>query len=311
MCSALVVLGGAVSCEKEETVVDFPTVGPLTFSGTYDTYLHGKQGWIAEDKLGIFVTSDGVTQSNLEYAPVEVCVPEIMELEGKTYVIYPNNKDKWVLTTTFKPLGEVAGFKKGDHNVYAYTPYDAANVDYKAIKLPYSAVQEYNSTIFSADNKYTFAYSKLPEPLKELQTEAISLGNFVSPYVAMTIPTPTLGEAFKAGQKVTKVVISSDIDLAVVDASINLETAVISGNLSKSIELTFPEGPFELKYNEWMKAAYMETLYLSICADEDEAQKAEYTLTYTIDGKEYTTKGKPSTAYIVKGNINLSGLVLE
>lgn len=308
LCSALVVLGGAASCEKEAGVVDYPIEGPLTFSGTYDTYLHGTQGWIEEDKLGIYVISDGVAQSNLQYEPVEVSVPEIIEMDDKKYIMY--NGDE-VLTTTFKPVGEEAGFKKGSHYVYAYTPYAAGNDDYKAVKLPYNAVQEYNSTQFRADWKYTFAHAKLTWPLNALKTEAISFGDFISPYVAMTIPTPEFGETFKEGQKISKVVISSDLDIAVEDATINLETAAISGALGKSIEIAFPEGPLELNSNPYVEGLSMETLYVSVLGDFAEAVKAEYTVTYTIDGKEYTTKGKPATSFVIEGNVNLSGLVLE
>lgn len=301
LCAALVAFGAA-SCEKEAGVVDYPVEGPLTFSGTYDLYLHGSQGWIEEDKLGIFVTSDGVTQTNLEYAPVEVAVPEKIEMDGKTYIMY--NGDP-VLTTAFKALGTEAGFKKGPHYIYAYTPYSAENVDYKAVKLPDIAVQDYSSTIFCPDKKYTFANAKLTWPLKKYTPAALSLGEFVSPFTNVTIPTPQFEneELFKGGEKIEKVVLSSTIDLAVTNATINLETGEVKGTPSKSIEISFANDKAEVQYSDWSGASFP-TFYLVTSADPEEALVAEYTLTVVVDGKEYSATGVPSKM-ATESNINL------
>lgn len=300
MCSALVVLGGAVSCEKEESVVDFPTVGPLTFSGTYDLYFHGSQGWVEEDRLGIFVTSDGLTQSNLEYAPVEFSILEESE-HVPGFFLYGDP----VPTTTFKAVAGEVGFKKGPHYVYAYTPYDAASLDYKTVKLPDLAVQEYSSAIFRPEFKYGFAHAKLTWPIKKYTPEATSFGSFVSPYTQITIPSPQIKnkELFKGGEKIEKIVLSSTIDLAVTDATINLESGVVKGNFQKSIEVSFEKAEAKVDYSDFLGASFP-TFYLVTSADPAEALTAEYTLTAVVDGKEYSSKGVPSKM-ATADNINL------
>ena len=298
LCAALVAFGAA-SCEKTPEVVDFPVVGPLTLGGTYDTYAHGSQGWVEEDLLGIFVTSDGVTQSNLQYAPVE-----FSKLEESQYVPGMYIYGDPVLTTTFKAVGEQAGFKQGEHHVYAYTPYAAGNSDYTAIALPDNNIQEYKKGLSSADKKYLFAYAKLAEPLSEYTAEALSFGEFKSPYLNITIPFPTFeSKEFAATDKVTKLTITSTVDIAVSNAVINLETGEISGTYGKTIELTFPDGGLELGDNPY---AYP-TFQLSGFADWETAQVADYTLKITIAGVEYTATGKPADGKYMKteGNINM------
>lgn len=298
LCAALVAFGAA-SCEKTPEVVDFPVVGPLTLGGTYDTYVHGSQGWIEEDELGLYVTSDGVAQVNLEYAPVEFSkLEESPYMPG--YFIYGDP----VLTTTFKAVGEQAGFKQGVHNVYAYVPYAAGNDDYKAVKLPDNAVQEYKDGLSTADKKYIFAYAKLAEPISEYTAEALSLGEFKSPYLNITIPFPTFeSKEFAATDKVTKLTITSTVDIAVSNAVINLETGEISGTYGKTIEMTFPDGGLELGDNKYQYP----TFQLSGFADWETAQVADYTLKITIAGVEYTATGKPNEDKWLKkeGNVNM------
>lgn len=302
LCSALVVLGGAASCEKTPAVVDYPIQGPLTFSGTYDTYVHGSQGWTEEDGIGIFVTSDGVTQTNLQYAPAEFSKLEESEyMPG--YFMYGDP----VLTTAFKAVGTEAGFKQGTHNVYAYVPYAAGNDDFTAVKIPDNNVQEYKSGLSSADPKYIFAYAKLAEPITEYTAEALSLGDFKSSYLNITIPFPTFPEdkEFAATDKVTKLTITSTVDIAVSNAVINLETGDVAGTFGKTIELTFPDGGIELGDNPYSYP----TFQLSGYADWETAQEAEYTLAITIAGTEYTAIGKPADSKYMKmeGNINMWG----
>ncbi len=287
LCAALVAFGAA-SCEKTPEVVDFPVVGPLTFEGTYDSYAHGAHGWVEGDEIGLFVTSDGVIQANLHYAPSEYATIKDSEvgpeLQGD------------VKKTAFKAVGsEIAGFKKGEHQVYAYVRYDASSTDYKAVKLPDLSVQEYYSA-FGANPKYTFAYAKLAEPLTEYTAETISLGEFVCPFSSLTISSLTFDEEkFKAGDVVSKVVVSAETGISVSNATINLETGEISEK-GKSIEIKLPEGGFQIKNSDW--GLDLETLFVVVCNDVATSKDTEYTITLTINGKEYTAKGKPSMKYM-------------
>ncbi len=159
-CVALVL--SSVSCSSddgEEEDADIPVVGKIAVSGAYNVYSHGSQGWIEADKIGIYVLSDGKPQDNLPYAPSEVAVATTTELDGKTYIVY--DRDSRVTEDiTLNPSSELAaGFKGGDHTIYAYTPYNAASQDYKAVALPNLAVQEYYESEFMPHRNYSFAYA--------------------------------------------------------------------------------------------------------------------------------------------------------
>ncbi len=296
--AALVVLCAA-SCEKDP--VDFPIVGPFTFTGTYNTYSHGTQGWTEDDQIGIFVTSDGVAQSNLLYTPAEWCKLEESEyMPG--YFVYGDP----VLTTTFKAASEQAGFKQGEHMVYAYVPYNAVNKDFTAVRIQDNGSQEYNSTDYAPSQKYNFAYAKLASPVTEYSAEAISLGDFVTPFTQITIPSPKFKneDLLKGGESIDKVVITSSVDIAIADGTINLETGEISGTKSKSIEISFANNKAQVDYNDWLGAS-LPTFYVIAATDFETANAAEYTISVTIDGKEYKATGKPYDKWITEGNVNL------
>ena len=291
-----------VGCdEKEPEIVDFPVVGNLNISGRYVTYLHGSQGWIEEDRIGVFVTSDGVEQVNLPYVPSEVCPAEPNEyVEG--YYQYDEEKyqDGDILLT---PEGQAAGFKQGEHNIYAYVPYAEGNTSHTAVKLPKTDNQEY----FNFDGiryfnpEYNFAYARLAEPVTEYSSATHSLGDFVSPFVQMTVPSPTFPDALE-GKTITKVTISADKNIATTDAVINLETGEVTGTLSKSIEIVFPDG---VTLEKGYFGITMETLYIVMCIDFDEALQTEFSFTYTIDGSDYTISGTPNSSMSSDGNVNM------
>ncbi len=297
---AALIVAGSASCDKDP--VDFPIVGTFTFTGTYNTYSHGTQGWTADDQLGIFVTSDGVAQSNLLYTPAEYSKLEESEYVPG-YFVYGDP----VATTTFKAASEQTGLKQGEHMVYAYVPYGADNKDFTAIKLQDNGSQEYNSTSFSPDQKYNFAYAKLASPVTEYTAEAISFGDFVTPFTQITVPSPKFAdkELLKGGESIDKVVITSTVDIAIADGTINLETGEITGTKSKSIEISFANEKATVEYSAWLGAS-LPTFYIIAATDFATANDAEYTISVTIDGKEYTATGKPFTQWgITEGNVNL------
>lgn len=297
--AATLVGGGLMACQKTEPVVDYPIQGVFTLQGTYDTYSHGLQGWIQEDEIGVYVTSEGVAQTNLKYTPTSYSVlEESSDYPGYFYYGTP------VLTTTFKAVGQEAGFKQGEHNIYAYVPYSEGNQDYTAVKLPDLDAQEFQADVFVVDPKFCFAYASI-KGVKEYSAEVMDFGSFNTPFTQVTIPSPEFPESIVGGEKITKVVLSSTIDLSCKDATINLETGEIKGTMSKSIEVKLPEGGVEITAGFFISAP---TFFLEIASDYATAQEAEYTLTMTINGKEYSATGKPATGmFAMEGNVNLRG----
>lgn len=295
----------AAGCKEDEGPVDYPVTGNLNISGRYVTYLHGSQGWVKEDQIGVFVTSDGIEQANLLYEPSEICPATPNEyVEGYYSYEEENYKDGDIL---LNPVGggASAGFKQGEHCVYAYTPYAEGNTTYSAVRLPSLASQEYIPIdgLIYFKREYNFAYARLSAPVSEYTSATLSLGDFTSAFVQMTIPSPTFPDALE-GKTVTKLVVSADKDIATSDAVINLATGEISGTMSKSIELDFGDG---LALASGFFGLTMETLYIVMCIDFDEALKTTFTFTYTIDGQEYTITGTPSATMSSDGNLNMYG----
>lgn len=298
--AATLVGGGLMACQKTEPVVDYPIQGVFTLQGTYNTYSHGVQGWIQEDEIGVYVTSEGVAQTNLKYTPTSYSVlEESPYLPG--YFIYGNP----VLTTTFKAVGQEAGFKQGEHNIYAYVPYSEGNQDYTAVKLPDLDVQKFQNDASAVDPKYCFAYAAI-KGVKEYSAEVMDFGDFKTPFTQVSIPSPKFPESIVGGEKITKVVLSSTIDLSCKDATINLETGEIKGTMSKSIEVKLPEGGVEITKEIFGITA--PPFFLESASDYATALVADYTLTMTVNGTEYSATGKPATGMSSDGNVNFYGV---
>lgn len=151
--------------------------------------------------------------------------------------------------------------------------------------------------------EYNFAYARLSSPVSEYTSATLSLGDFTSAFVQMTIPSPTFPDALE-GKTVTKLVVSADKDIATSDAVINLATGEISGTMSKSIELDLGDG-FVLASGFF--GLTMETLYIPMCIDFDEALETTFSFTYTIDGQDYIITGTPSAKMSSDGNLNMYG----
>ena len=294
---AATLVGGLMACQKTEPVVDYPIQGVFTLQGTYDTYSHGEQGWTEEDEIGVYVTSEGVAQTNLKYTPTSYSV-----LVENQYVPGYFEYGDPVKSTTFKAIGDEAGFKQGEHNIYAYVPYSEGNQDYTAVKLPDLDSQEYKEMVFAVEPQYCFAYASI-KGVKEYSAEVMDFGAFKTPFTQVTIPSPEFPESIVGGEKITKVVLSSTIALSCKDATINLETGEIKGTMSKSIEVKLPEGGVEITAGFFISAP---TFYLEIASDYATAQVADYTLTMTVNGTEYSATGKPATGgFATEGNVNL------
>ncbi len=308
LCAAFVV-ALAASCEKTPQVVDFPIQGDLNISGKYVNYLHGTQGWIAEDKVGVFVTSDGVEQANLQYVPSEICEASPNQyVDGYFSYEEENYKAEEVALTA---VGDKAGFKQGSHNIYAYVPYAEGNASYSAVKLPKLDVQKqipYVGTYF-IDLNYLFAYAKTAAPVEEMTSANISLGEFTSPYVQMTLPSMTFPAACE-GKTITKIKISAAVDIATVESTIDLSTGEISGTKSKTIEIDLGEEGIAIAKDFFGTIGSSGTAYAVILMDFETGLNTDFTITCTVGETEYVATGKPAAApFSGDGNLNMYGTI--
>lgn len=316
VCAALAVAAVA-ACDNEPEVVDFPIVGDFTITAAYpggmnedysdnEYYAHGTQGWTASDKLGVFVTSEGTVQANLAYVPSEVCpLVDNEYVEGmKTY----DDENVVVEAVALNAEGVKAGFKKGEHKIYAYMPYVEGASDYTAVPMPDLSVQSGVNPInglFSPDPAYLFAYAKA-EAGNEHSTTPVALGNMIPVHTQMTLMSPTFGDDM-VGKKVTAITISADVDLVAKNATFNLETEKIEGEMSKTISINVPEGGLEI-VEGYFGAGYEGTSYVVLNLDGETALTTDFTFTFVIDGVEYTQTSKPAPAPMGSANnLNMYG----
>lgn len=288
------------SCSKNKDPKDVKIVGDIALTGEFTAYLHSN-GWLESDVIGVFVESDGFPQENLEYKPSEVL--QMVESPYVPGVFIPGDP---VGNVSLTPVGTAAGFKAGEHKIYAYLPYAEGNTDYTAIPLPDLSVQNPVPDQYSPDAKYNFAYAAI-EPFSEYSAAAKDFGNFKSAFVQMSVPSPEF-PAGVAGKKLTKVVVSADKDIAVKKANINITNGEIKGELTKSVEYVFTGEGSELQKGFFGVTA--PTLYLVLCIDEEAALETTFTFKYVVDGTEYTCSGKPvgkESPMYMEGNINMYG----
>lgn len=303
VCAALAI-AAAASCDKDP--VDFPIVGDLTLSASYNNYVHGDQGWIEKDALGVFVTSDGVAQNNLQYAPSAFC-PLVQNQYVQDMSSYASDKAV-TETTVLNAKGEKAGFKQGVHNIYVYTPYVASASDHKAVPMPDLTKQTGSNSVyglFQPDPSYLFAYAS--KEVKEYSAAPVDLGEMTPMYCQMTLMSPEFADTF-VGKKVTKITVSANVDIAATaNSTFNFETKKIEGEMSKTVELTgIPAGGWEIAAS-YFGAGYGETVYVVLNIDFETGLNTEFTFTFTIDGTEYTAKAKPSASMSNDGNLNMHG----
>ena len=195
VCAAFAI-AAAVACDPvEEGPKDFPIVGEFSLYGEL----------APATQVGVYVTSDGIEQSNLLYTAAEG--EGAVELQA----------------------GDVkAGFKQGDHVIYAYAPYaeevsdltvipmpDLANQSLDSLEVPDWAAEMGEAGLAYASKKTSFVEFKIAKTeVAEYSLSAITLP-FDSPVKTRTIGFGEItfgGEGVDAlvGKKITKIVVSSD-----------------------------------------------------------------------------------------------------
>lgn len=210
----------AVACNpSEDGPKDFP------IKGEFSLYAEG----VSADKAGVFVTSEGVMQANLEYA--------VAEGEG---------------SVALTAAGEKAGFKQGDHVIYAYAPYAEAAAELASIPMP-----DYSVQATEAYDPYAgiegieglmITYASVAAPfevavteLSEYSSAAITLP-FESAVSLTTVEVMEYGlegenvDGF-VGKKVSKIVVSADAPIAIKNATYSFEENKVTSEDSNSIEL--------------------------------------------------------------------------
>lgn len=304
------------SCSSDnDEEKDIDVVGNIALSGKFqsgDDFYPNTNGWTDEHKVGVFVLSDGYPQNNIPYVPSETTPYETMEFNGLKIKNYSNSDV--VLETTLKATSTtVAGFKAGKHTLYAYIPYNAEATDLKAVPLPNLATQTYDpNLVFGADKK-NFIYTATATT-SSYSAATLSFGEFKPLCSELNISAMEFPD--EAGDKVvTKLVITADQPIAYEDgATLNLETGVITGKAVNTITVNAPTGIVVnagMSFGSFSLPASMETVHLVIPVTFDKAKDYTYTVTATVDGKEYKASGKMSTTYVATGNVNLNGFAAE
>ena len=220
--SAVLAIAAAVAC-TEKGPVDFPIQGDLT--------LYGEN--VAGQEVGVFVTSEGLPQSNLLYTAAE----------GEGAVALTAKAEK-------------AGFKQGNHVIYAYAPYAEAAAELTAVPAPDYTTQatvgvdpfigmEGMEDLIGLMLTYETQAQPVAYATKEvasLTSAAITLPfEVLNPLTVISVGEPGLEGAnadAQVGKKITKAVVTCNKPIAYSGQVLDLTTGKLTeGTASNSIEL--------------------------------------------------------------------------
>ena len=217
--SAVLAIAAAVAC-TEKGPVDFPIQGSFT--------LYGEN--VAGQEVGVFVTSEGLPQSNLLYNAAEG--EGAVELTAKA---------------------EKAGFKQGNHMIYAYAPYAEAAAELTAVPAPDYTKQATapfdpfadDPTLAGLMLSYESQAKSVAYAAKEvasLTSAAITLPfEALNPLTVISAGEPGLEGAnadAQVGKKIKKVVVTCNKPIAYSGQVLDLTTGKLTGGTaSNSIEL--------------------------------------------------------------------------
>ena len=292
--AALVV--SAWSCKKdEEGEQDLPVVGEIKISGDFKPYSHNN-GWMEGEQIGVFVTSDGQPQNNLLYKPSAVAVGEDNGYGGTDWTSAGN--------VVLNPVETAAGFKAGEHKVYAYVPYNADSKSCNEVVIPDLSVQEVNTEDYCPKLQYNFGYASAT--VSENSVAVTDLGDFKSLFAQVTVPSAQLPDELGTVTKVTSCTITANKPIAYKNGTFDFEKETISGEAVNSISYTGEIGIDD--YSSWGMGMTLETLYLMVAVPYETALSYEYTVEVTFDNnKTITATGKPSESMSNENNVNMYG----
>jgi len=185
----------------ETTVPDLPIVGNFLLTGQCSDNPIRYSTWVEGDKIGVFVTSEGQPQNNLCYAPKEVGA-----YDEATF-----SYTKEVGNVELVAAGEKAGFKQGEHTIYAYYPYVAEAADVTAVPMPDITVQDLSGEhpkLF-AETKHVFGYAKAV--CSKYSAAAVDFGKFTSPVTKLNLNNLTFKDEM-GGKTIKTVTITGSTD---------------------------------------------------------------------------------------------------
>jgi hypothetical protein len=215
--SAVLAIAAAVAC-TEKGPVDYPVQGTFT--------LYGEN--VAEQQVGVFVTSDGLPQNNLLYTAAK----------GEGSVALTAKADK-------------AGFKQGNHVIYAYAPY-AEGAEISAVPVDFTKQATVAFDPLADDPTLAglmLSYNSQAQPVyyastevKELTSAAITLPfQALNALTEVSVGEPGLEGAnanAQVGKKVSKIVITCDKAIAYTGQTLDLTTGkLVGGKAVNSIEI--------------------------------------------------------------------------
>ena len=265
--SAVLAIVAAVAC-TEKGPVDFPIQGDFT--------LYGEN--VAEQEVGVFVTSEGLPQSNL---------------------LYTGAKGEGAVALTAK--AEKAGFKQGNHTIYAYAPY-AEGAELTAVPVDYSkqstvafdplADDEMLAGLMLSYNSTAQSVLYATTEVTELSSAAITLPfAAVNPLTEVTVGEPGLegtNANAQEGKKVTKIVVTCDKPIAYTGQTLDLTTGkLVGGTAVNSIEIA---ADMTVKKMGYVTA---NGFTFKTCLTEEEVATAKFKIEMVMEtGKTYAAEDK-------------------
>ena len=267
--SAVLAIAAAVAC-TEKGPVDFPIQGDFT--------LYGEN--VAEQEVGVFVTSEGLPQSNLLYTAAE----------GEGAVALTAKAEK-------------AGFKQGNHMIYAYAPYAEAAAELTAVPAPDYSKQSTVAFDPLADDEILaglmLSYNSTAQSVLYATTEVTELSSAaitlpfaaVNPLTEVTVGEPGLegtNANAQEGKKVTKIVVTCDKPIAYTGQTLDLTTGkLVGGTAVNSIEIAADMTVKKMGY----VTAYGFTF--KTCLTEEELATAKFKIEMVMEtGKTYAAEDK-------------------
>ena len=279
--SAVLAIAAAVAC-TEKGPVDYPIQGEFT--------LYGEN--VAEQQVGVFVTSEGLSQNNL---------------------LYTADKGTGAVALTAK--AEKAGFKQGNHTIYAYAPYAEA-AELTAVPMPdYSAQEtvaydEYAGTDYAglmiSYNSTAIPFSVAVLNVKEYSSAACTLPfeSVVALKEVSVMEFSLSGDNANSmvGKKVTKIVVSADTPLTVKNASYNFVESKVNKEESNTIEL-------KVNY-EIYKSYFVSGNGFSFKTTADLKDKTVKIEVHIEGGSVFAAEATVSAGYLDPNSLMISGLDL-
>lgn len=271
--SAVLAIAAAVAC-TEKGPVDFPIQGDFT--------LYGEN--VAEQQVGVFVTSDGLPQTNLLYTAAK-------------------GTDAVALTAK----AEKAGFKQGNHVIYAYTPYSEAAAELTAVPMPDLANQNLTLNVvpdwaigtgmedmFAVKTSDFVPFQIAKAEVKEYSSAVINLP-FEAPVATQVIQFSEIsfpeGSGALVGKKINKIVVSSDSVIGYTEATYNYVEAKVVSTPVKSLTLTVDMEITEVASVVGKAFAFATSL------TEAELATVKFTVEVYVDGAKYVKADYGMSSY--------------